>query len=92
MNCPYTEPEYRVERYAADAEAGRAIANWFRRLFGLTIKRTPKEAGDDIRRSYLLSGQDPVRPDAAQIVRGLRHVDTISDGAGCNLKRTHPPQ
>jgi hypothetical protein len=51
----YTDLEYRVERYANDAEAGRAIANFFRRLLGLKIVRTPKEAGDDVRRSYLRS-------------------------------------
>jgi hypothetical protein len=67
MDELYTEPEYRVELYASDAEAGRAIANFFRRLFGLKIVRTPKEAGDEVRRSYL-------REEANQAARTLTIV------------------
>lgn len=58
MDGLYTEPEYRVELYACNAESGRTLANFFRRLFGLKIVRTPKEAGDEVRRSYLRSADD----------------------------------
>lgn len=53
----YTEPEYRVERYAQDAENTQIIVNFLRRLFWLPIRRDPAEEADKVRRSYLRDAQ-----------------------------------
>lgn len=51
--CLYNDHEWRVEREATDAENTQILINFFRRLFGLPIRRDPKTQGDAVRASYL---------------------------------------
>jgi hypothetical protein len=52
MCGPYTEPVYRVELRASQAENSQMVVNVLRRLIGLTVQKTGREAGDEIRRLY----------------------------------------
>ena len=52
MCGPYTEPVYRVELRASQAENSQMVVNVLRRLVGLTVRKTGREAGDEIRRLY----------------------------------------
>jgi hypothetical protein len=51
-NSPYCDHEWRVERYARDAEHTQIIINFFRRLVRLPIRRDPGTEADKVRQSY----------------------------------------
>jgi hypothetical protein len=49
----YTESLHHVQMMVSNAYHDQVVANVFRRLFRMTIIRTPEQAAEDVRRWYL---------------------------------------
>jgi hypothetical protein len=54
MNTKYTEQEYRVDQWAVDAVLAQGIDNFFRRLLFLPIKKTSRQADEEVRQKYAI--------------------------------------